>query len=271
MSKNKVEKLDGLVVVTGASSGIGLELARLAARDGADLILAADRDLSEGVSAAKAAGAKSVETVEGDLATRDGLMQLIDTIGERPIAALIANAGHGEGQAFFDQRWPDIAHVIHTNVTGTTALIHMIGGKMRAANRGRILVTGSIAGHMPGAFNLVYNSTKSFQDFFCAGLANELKETDVTVTCLLPGPTDTEFFERADLENTDVGESDSKADPAKVAKDGYKAMLDGEVQVVSGFMNKVQTMFADILPDNIVAEMHRRMAEPHDHKEAAKT
>lgn len=271
MSKNKVEKLEGLVVVTGASSGIGLELAKLAAKDGVDLILAADRDLSEGAQAAKEAGAGSVETVECDLATRDGLMQLIEKIGDRPVAALIANAGHGQGEAFFDQKWRDIAHVIHTNVTGTTALIHMIGGKMRAANRGRILVTGSIAGHLPGAFNLVYNSTKSFQDFFCAGLANELKETDVTVTCLLPGPTKTEFFDRAGLENTDVGESNSKADAAKVAKDGYKAILDGEVQIVSGFMNKVQTLFADILPDSVMAEMHRRMAEPHDHhKEPAK-
>ncbi len=261
MSK-EIKKLSGLCIVTGASSGIGLELAKLAGKDGCDLILAADRDLSEGARAAREAGAASIETVECDLGTQDGVDKLVAMVGNRRVDVLIANAGHGQGGAFLDQDWGDISHVIDTNVKGTVSLIHKIGQTMRTRNSGRILVTGSIAGHLPGAFQLVYNSTKAFIDDFCVGLHNELKETDVVVTCLLPGATDTQFFERADLENTTIGQSDNKADPAKVARDGYEALLEGDTQIVSGFMNKVQTMFADILPDDMVAQMHRRMAEP---------
>ena len=249
----KIDRLSGLCVITGASSGIGLELTKLAARDGCELILAADRDLAAGV-----------ETVEADLATRDGLKALVTALGDRTPDVLLANAGHGLGEAFLDQEWKDVAHVIHTNVTGTTWLLHHVGQKMRAKNAGRILVTGSIAGHIPGAFQLVYNSTKSYIDYFCFGLRNELKDTDVVVSCLMPGPTDTDFFDRAGLENTDVGKSDSKDDPAMVAEAGYKALLEGDAHTVSGFMNKVQDMFAGVIPDTVLAQMHRRMAEPDD-------
>jgi len=258
----KIEKLDGFVVITGASSGIGLELAKLAAKDGCDLLLVADRELGEAEAAARTGGASTVDILEADLSTASGLQSLMSAIGERQVDVLLANAGHGLGQAFLDQEWKDIAHVIHTNVTGTTWLLHQIGQQMRTANKGRILVTGSIAGHIPGAFQLVYNSTKSYIDYFCFGLRNELKESDVVITCLMPGVTDTEFFDRANLENTSVGKSDSKADPAKVAKDGYEALLEGEAHTVSGLMNKIQDAFAGIIPDTVLAQMHRKMAEP---------
>lgn len=257
----RLERLSGRVVVTGASSGIGLELARLAAQDGCELILAADRDLAAAEDAVLQAGAASVTLVHADLATPSGLRQLMDALGDKPVDVLMANAGHGLGGPFLDQEWGDIAHVIHTNVTGTVWLIREIGRAMRDRNQGRILVTGSIAGHLPGSFQLVYNSTKSFIDYFCFGLRNELKETDVVVSCLMPGATDTDFFARANLEDTKVGQS-SKADAAKVAKDGYQAILSGDDHVVSGFMNKVQDVFAGILPDTVVAEMHRAMAKP---------
>lgn len=183
-------------------------------------------------------------------------------IGERPVDVLIANAGHGLGDAFLTQKWEDIAHVIDTNVKGSVSLIHTIGGRMVLRDKGRILVTGSIAGDMPGAYQLVYNSTKAFVNDFCVGLANELKETGVAVSCLMPGVTDTQFFDRAGMENTQAGEMKNKADPAKVAKDGYDALLKGETQEVSGFMNKVQDVFAGLLPDELVAQMHRRLAKP---------
>lgn len=259
---DSIDKLQGLCVVTGASSGIGFELARLAAKDGCDLILVADRDLSAGEAAARAAGAPSVQSVLADLATREGIEAVMAAIGDREVGVLMANAGHGQGDAFFDQEWRDIAHVIHTNITGTVALIHKVGRAMRRRNAGRILVTGSIAGHIPGAFQLVYNSTKAFIDDFCAGLRNELKETNVIVTCLMPGVTDTQFFARAEMEDTPVGQSDSKADPAKVAQDGYDALLDGDSHVTSGFMNKIQNTFAGIIPDSVLAQMHRKMAQP---------
>ncbi len=266
---SKIEKLTGFVVVTGASSGIGLQVAKCAAKDGCDLLLVADRDLSEAETAARSAGAGSVETLEADLASPEGLKSLMAKIGERPVAALLANAGQGQGGRFLDQDWKEIAHTVHTNVTGTIWLIHQIGQRMRARNAGRILVTGSIAGHLPGPFNLVYNSTKSFIDYFCFGLRNELKDTEVVVTCLMPGATDTDFFERADMEDTKVGQSDSKADPAKPAQDGYDAMLAGEAHIVSGFMNKVQDAFAGIIPDTILAQMHRKMAQPESEKAKA--
>lgn len=265
MGKQKIDKLSGLVVITGASSGIGLELAKCAARDGVQLVLAADRDLTEAEQAARSLGARSVECVQCDLATDDGYGALISAIAGRPVDVLMANAGTGGGGEFLDQPWDKVRHIIETNVTSTTRLVHEIGQQMRSRDAGRILVTGSIAGHLPGAFQLVYNSTKAFIDDFCAGFAEELRDTNVVVTCLWPGATDTPFFERAHMEDTKVGKSD-KADPAKVAEDGYEALLDGESKVISGFMNKVQSMFADILPDSVVAAMHRRMAEPDSHK-----
>ena len=274
MSSNEIEQLSGFALITGASSGIGLELAKLAAKDGCDLLLVADRDLAEGAAAARAAGAGNVETLEVDLATKSGIDAVMDKLGSRTVDVLMANAGHGQGGAFLDQDFDQIAHIIDTNVKGTVSLIHRIGQTMRARNAGRILVTGSVAGHMPGAFQLVYNSTNAFIDDFCVGLHNELKNTDVVVTCLLPGVTDTQFFKRADMEDTSAGEQAAKgdaADPAKVAKDGYEALLEGDTQVVSGFMNKVQTMFADILPDDMVAEMHRKMAEPNSHKKQSES
>src|SRR5205085_6256233 len=138
-------------------------------------------------------------------------------------------------------------------ITGTIYLVQQLAPRMVERGQGRILFTGSIAGLMPGTFQAVYNGTKAFVDSFSFALRNELKDTQVTVTCLMPGPTDTDFFERADLLDTAVGESKSKADPAKVAHDGYAAMMAGKPGVVSGFMNKVQAAFAGIVPDTILA------------------
>jgi|TARA_R100000049_G_C1956684_1_gene113713 short-subunit dehydrogenase len=262
MSKNLIAKLSGFCVVTGASSGIGLELAKLAAKDGCDLLVVADRDLASAEATLRDCGAASVERIEVDLGTAKGIEDLMNKIGEREVDVLLANAGHGLGDAFFVQQWTDIAHVIDTNIKGTVSLIHKIGARMVLRERGRILVTGSIAGDMPGAYQLVYNSTKAFVNDFCVGLANEIKHTDVVISCLMPGVTDTQFFERAGMEDTQAGQMDNKSDPAKVARDGYHALLKGETQEVSGFMNKVQDIFADILPDELVAQMHRRLAQP---------
>jgi short-subunit dehydrogenase len=132
---------------------------------------------------------------------------------------------------------------------------------MRARGSGRILITGSIAGYMPGTYHAVYNGTKAFIDSFSYALRAELKDSGVTVTCLMPGPTDTEFFRRADMVDTKVGQ-DPKDDPADVAKDGFEAMMKGDAEVVSGWKNKVQTTLANITPSEMLAEQHRKMAEP---------
>ena len=250
-----------LAVVTGASSGIGYELARLLAEDGHDLVLAADRPLGEAVQGLEGTGAR-VRAVQADLATEEGVQALYAEIGSRPVDVLAANAGHGLGQGFLDQDFDDILHVIDTNITGTVRLAQLVGRDMRDRDRGRILFTGSIAGLMPGSFQAVYNASKAFVDSFSFALRNELKDTGVTVTCLMPGVTDTDFFERAGLMDTKVGQDDHKMDPAKVAKVGYEAMKRGDGDVVAGFGNKVQAAMAAVTPQSVLAEQHRKMAEP---------
>jgi short-subunit dehydrogenase len=250
-----------LAVVTGASSGIGRELALLCARHGFDLVIAADQGpLEETAHAASSFGAMVVP-VTADLATPHGTDKLVAAIAGRPVEALLANAGHGLGHAFLDQDFTAVRHVIDTNITGTLDLLHRVGRSMRARGRGRILVTGSIAGLMPGSFQAVYNASKAFIDSFCYALRNELKDSGVTVTCLMPGPTDTEFFERAHMTDTEVG-AGKKADPADVAKVGFEAMLEGESDVVAGWKNKLQAVMANVTPDEMLAERHRKMAEP---------
>jgi uncharacterized protein len=249
-----------LAVVTGASSGIGYHLAREAAEHGYDLIVAADTSLEAARRDFESLGAQ-VETLETDLATTEGTQKLCDLIGGRTVDALMANAGHGLGGAFLDQDFKAILHVINTNITGTVHLIHHVARQMRSAGRGRILVTGSIAGFQPGSFQAVYNGTKAFVDSFSLALRNEMKDSGVTISCLMPGPTDTEFFERADMLDTKVG-TDKKQDPAEVAKVGFDAMLKGEADVVAGWKNKMQVVMSKVMPAQATAEMHRKLAEP---------
>jgi len=249
-----------LAIVTGGSSGIGYELARECLENGFDVLIAADTPL-EDASGLKAHGGR-VESIEADLSTKGGVEELIQALAGREPAVLIANAGHGLGKGFLDQDFADITHVIDTNITGTLYLIHQVGQGMRSRGSGRILITGSVAGFMPGTFQAVYNGTKAFIDSFSWALRNELKDTGVTVTCLMPGVTDTEFFERADLMDTKVGTQENKADPAEVARVGFKAMMDGEGDVVAGLKNKLQTAMATVTPSSVLAEQHRKMAEP---------
>lgn len=248
-------------VVTGASSGIGFELARCCAARGYDLVIAADepsiREAREVIGELEV----DVEFVEADLATQDGVDALLALIGDRPVDALLANAGHGLGRAFLDQDFDEVRHVIDTNITGTLYLIQSVGLGMRERGKGRILITGSIAGFMPGTFQAVYNGSKAFIDSFSFALRNELQDSGVTVTCLMPGATDTNFFSRADMLDTKVGQ-DKKDDPAEVARIGFQAMLDGEGDVVSGWKNKLQAALANVTPAAMLAEQHRKMAEP---------
>jgi uncharacterized protein len=251
-----------LALVTGASSGIGLELALLCARDGYNLVVAADDELLDAAAERMRGHGVSVDTVQADLATRRGVDQLDAALRGRPVDALLANAGHGLGHAFLDQDFRQIQHVINTNITGTLDLIHRVGRGMRARRSGRILITGSIAGLMPGSFQAAYNGSKAFLDSFSFALRNELKDSGVTVTCLMPGPTDTRFFERAGMTDTDVGTDDSKDAPADVALAGFEAMQKGEASVVTGWKNKLQAGLSHLTPDEVLAERHRKMAEP---------
>jgi short-subunit dehydrogenase len=247
-------------VITGASSGIGLDLAREAALRGYDLVIAADEPLDAAAAELRDMGAE-VESVEGDLATREGVDRLHAAIAGRRVDALLANAGHGLGKAFVDQDFADVQHVVNTNITGTLDLIQRVARDMRARRAGKILITGSIAGFMPGTFAAVYNGSKAFLDSFSYALRNELKDTGVSVTCLMPGATDTDFFERADMLDTKVG-VEEKADPADVAKAGFDALERGEAGVVAGLSNKLRVALANIMPNTLLAEQHRKTAAP---------
>ncbi len=252
-----------LAVVTGASTGIGLELARLCAQQAWDLVIAADEARIHDAARELSGLGVQCTPVQADLSTREGVDQLLAVIDRagRPVHALLANAGRGLGRAFLDQDIDQALKVVHTNIDGTIYLIHKLGNEMRGRRQGRILITGSIAGLMPGTFQAVYNGSKAFLDSFSVALNNELKESGITVTCLMPGATETEFFERADLLDTKVG-TDEKASAADVAKTGFDAMMKGDLKVVAGFANKVRAAVSHIAPDGALAEMHRGMAQP---------
>jgi short-subunit dehydrogenase len=250
-----------LAIVTGASSGIGFELAKCCAENGYNLLIAADEpEINTAASTLRSTGAM-VDALQADLATAQGVDALYAAANGRPVAALLANAGRGLGRAFLDQDFNDIRRVIDTNVTGTLYLIHRVGKEMRERGEGRILITGSIAGFMPGTYQAVYNGTKALLDSFSFALRAELKDSGVTVTCLMPGATETEFFERADMLDTKVGTQKKQA-ADEVAKIGFNAMMKGEGDVVAGWQNKLQAAIAHIMPSGAVAEQHRRMAAP---------
>jgi short-subunit dehydrogenase len=250
-----------LALITGASTGIGFELARCAAEDGYDLIIAADEAEIENAGVQLRGLTRNVEVVQADLATLEGVDKLYAAINGRSVDVLFANAGRGLGHAFLDQNFDEALRVVNTNIVGTIYLIQKIGRDMRARREGKILITGSIAGFMPGSFQAVYNGTKAFIDSFSFALRNELKDSGVTVTCLMPGATETAFFERADMLDTKVG-AGKKDDPAHVAATGYRALQNGEGDVVSGWKNRIQSAIANVVPSSILAEQHRKMAAP---------
>ena len=175
--------------------------------------------------------------------------------------AAALNAGVGQGGAFVETDLADEIALIDLNVTSTVHLAKRLLQDMVGRDEGRLLITSSIASTMPGSFQAVYNASKSFLQSFAEALQNELKDTSVTITSLMPGPTDTNFFHRAEMDDTRVGQS-SKDDPADVARAGFDAMMKGEGDVVSGLKNKVQVAMANVMPSDTLAEQHRKMSEP---------
>jgi short-subunit dehydrogenase len=267
MSSTAIRKF---AVVTGGSSGIGFELAQQFAAHQFDVMIAADQGLdgaTQKLNSADEVG--EITSIKADLSTRAGVDLLYDAILQtgRPVDALAANAGIGHGHAFLDQDREDWIKIIDTNIIGTLDLLHLVGKDMRKAGQGRILITSSIASQLPGSFQAVYNASKAFLQSFSFALRNELKDSGVSVTALLPGATDTEFFERADMLDTKVGQA-KKDDPADVAKAGFDALMEGQGDVVYGLKNKLQAVAAKVIPDDRLAETHRGMAAPGTAKDA---
>lgn len=252
-----------LAVVTGASTGIGLELARCCADNGFDLLMVADEPRI--ADAARELQSRtpgcSAHSLQADLSKPDGVARVIDKLQGRPVDALLANAGRGLGQGFLDQDLDEALCVLATNISGTVALIHRIGRTMRDRGRGRILITGSIAGFMPGSYQAVYNASKAFLDSFSYALREELRASGISVTCLMPGATDTEFFRRAGLLDTKLGAA-KKDDAATVARMGFDAMMQGKPGVVTGAKNKLQVAMAHLVPQTALAQQHARQAAP---------
>ena len=253
-----------LAVVTGASSGIGLELAKLFATNGYDLVIVAEDEGIESAADRLRSIGPMVEPVQADLATEDGVEELwerIEGMG-RPVDAIAINAGVGVGGPFLETDLDEEINLINLNVTGAVHLAKHVVQHMSERGAGKILFTSSIAADMPTPFEAVYGASKAFLLSFSEALRNELKDTNITVTALQPGPTDTNFFDRAGMRHTKVG-ADKKDDPADVARDGFEALMAGKAKVVAGSLkNVVQSKMARVTPATMTAELHRKLSEP---------
>lgn len=255
-----------LALVTGASSGIGYELAKQFAQHGFDLVIDAEDPTIDTAAAKLRAEGAEVTAVQADLRTPDGIEQLwtrVQGLG-RPLDAAALNAGVGRGGAFVDTDWADDLEVMQLNVVSTAALLKLVLVQMTGRNAGRVLVTSSIAATMPGAYQPVYNASKSFVQSLTEAVQQELKDSAVTITALMPGPTDTEFFSRADLDDTAIGQG-PKDDPAEVAAQGFEALMAGEEKVLAASLKtKVQGAANKVLPDSLKSSAHEAMAKPRD-------
>ncbi|HZR56609.1 MAG TPA: SDR family oxidoreductase [Terriglobales bacterium] len=253
-------------VVTGASSGIGYELARVFAKNGYDLLVTAENsDLTNAVHDLKRVGTE-VQSIQADLASYEGvekLWQAIQSTG-RPIDAIAINAGVGVGGNFIETDLQEELNLIQLNVTSTVHLAKYVVKEMVSRGSGRILFTSSIAGTMPTPLEAVYGASKAFVLSFSQSLRYELKDTGVSVTALQPGPTDTNFFRRAGMEDTKVGsEGKHTNDPAEVAQQGYEALMSGKDHIyASSLKTKIQGELGKFVPESIKAEQHRKQAEP---------
>lgn len=253
-----------LALVTGASSGIGLALATEFVQHDYDLVVCAeDAAIHRAADALSLSGA-AITPIQVDLRTSDGVESLYSTViaSGRSLDAAALNAGVGLGGPLVENDLTAELDMIDLNVKSTVHLAKRVLVDMVARDEGRVLITSSIGSTMPGSFQAVYEGTKSFLQSFAEAVANELKDTGVVITSLMPGPTDTNLFHRAEMADTRVGQG-SKDDPAEVARQAFEALMGGDQKVVAGSL-KTKTMEAanKVMPDALKAEQHRKMAEP---------
>ena len=254
-----------LAVVTGASSGIGYELARQFARNGFDLLVAAENDALLHAASELAELGSRVEVLQVDLAAFDGVEMLYEKIRAlgRPVDALAINAGVGVGGDFARETdLQDELNLIRLNITSSVHLTKLVTRDMVRRGQGRILFTSSIAAAMPSPLEAVYGASKAFLSSFAESLRNELADAGISVTILMPGPTETEFFHRAGMDDTRVGRQE-KDDPEEVAREGFEALMAGRDKVVTGaWSNKLIGLTSRFLPEAVKARMHRYLSEP---------
>jgi uncharacterized protein len=254
-----------LALVTGASTGIGRALAQQFADHDFDLLVIADEPEIEVAATALRQAGGDVTAVQADLSDADGVTAVYRAVTDagRPVAAAALNAGTAASGRFDQNRLDDELRVVDLNVRSTVHLAKLVLRDMATRDRGKVLVTSSIASTMPGSFQAVYNASKSFLQSFTEALQNELKDTGISLTSLMPGPTETEFFQRAKMMDTPVGQTSMKDDAEQVAKQGFEALMKGERKVVAGSLfTKVQGVVNSVLPDQVKAAAHRLMAQP---------
>ncbi|MDI6516446.1 SDR family NAD(P)-dependent oxidoreductase [Streptomyces coelicoflavus] len=260
-----------LALVTGASSGIGYELAALFAEHGYDLVVNAEDERLEHAAQRLRETGVQVRAVRADLRSPDGVDHLVAALTGLAVDVAALNAGVGQGGAFVDTDLADDQSVIDLNVTSTVRLAKPLLRDMVARGVGRLMFTSSVAATMPGSFQSVYNASKSFVQSFAQALQEEVGDTGVTVTSFMPGPTETDFFRRAGMADTKVGTM-PKDDPAQVARQAFDAVMKGRGKLVTGSAKtKAQGVADKVLPDRVKAAVHRRMAEPGTARDARDT
>jgi short-subunit dehydrogenase len=254
-------------LVTGASNGIGLELAKQFAEHGYDLVIAAEDDGINRAAEELSRTGRQVTPVQVDLRDADGVKRLYDAATENGHAldAAALNAGVGRGGRFVDTDFEDDVDIIDLNVRSTTQLAKLVLRGMAARHSGKVLFTSSIAATMPGSYQPVYHASKSFVQALSEAVRDEMRGTGVTVTALMPGPTDTNFFHRAKMDDTTAGKM-SKDDPAQVARQGFEALMAGKQKVVaSSLSTKVMGVLNRVTPDAVKARANRFISTPSGH------
>ena len=263
-----MENSDKYALITGATSGIGLELARLFASDGYNLVIVG-RDFSKLNSTAHELAAQGVEVVPiaKNLFDPEEAFSLFAEVKQRGIAidVLVNNAGQGLYGEFKDTDIDRELDIIHLNISSLVILTKSFLNEMIEAGTGKILNLASIASKMPGPWQSVYHGTKAFVLSFSEAVREEVKDYGITVTALMPGVTDTDFFNKADmLESKAVQDEEDMADPKEVAEEGYRALMDGKDKVVAGFNNKVQMAINAVTPDAVSAHRMAEQQKPVD-------
>lgn len=253
-----------LAIVTGASSGIGYELAKQFGEHGFDLIVIAENDeITAAAERLRQSGAE-VQGLKADLATSKGVDEVYAKVKAqgRDVDALAINAGIGVAGHFAESDLGAQVELLNLNVISPVHMTRRMLPQMLERGSGRILYTASIAATAPGPYMATYNASKAFLKSFAEAIREEVKDNGVTVTTLMPGETETKFFERAGLEDTKLGQKE-KDDPAEVARDGFEALMDGKDHIVAGsFKNKVKATLAHVLPDTMTSKMQARETMP---------
>ncbi len=254
------------VLITGGTSGIGLELSKLFANDGYNLILVArsEGELNKTAGELKQQYNVDVVTISKDLFYPGNAFELYDEIKAQNLQVdiLVNDAGQGVYGEFIETDVDREINIINLNITSLVILTKVFVKDMVERGNGKLLNLASIAGKVPGPLQSVYHGTKAFVLSFSEAIRNELKDKGVSVTALLPGATDTDFFNKADMLESKVVQEGKMSSAADVAKDGYKALMAGDDKIISGFMNKVQVAMSNIIPDETVANKMRKQQEP---------